>query len=82
MENYTRYLVEDDEKNRMWGVYEEATEQFIKLFYFEDECEDYQNFLNNGGGFNGYTPEFILNDVETKKDLDIEMENFLRENFE
>lgn len=46
-----------------WNVYEMATNQLIETFYFEEDAEDLVTFYNNGGGFDGFTPPFILRSV-------------------
>lgn len=61
---YTVHVAEDDENNFFHVVYENATEQIIDYFFFEDEATDYALFLNKGGAFNGFTPKFILKEVE------------------
>jgi hypothetical protein len=51
---------EDDYR---WQVYETETNQVIKTFYFEDEAYDLAMFYNDGGGFAGFTPSFMLQSV-------------------
>ena len=51
------------DKNFVWCVMENKTEQLIKAFEFEDEAEDYSEFLNQGGAFDGFTPSFVLREV-------------------
>jgi hypothetical protein len=52
--------VDDD---YLWEVYETATAQVIERFYFEDEAMDMASFYNDGGGFAGFTPSFMLQSV-------------------
>ena len=51
------------DRNFVWCVMENQTEQLIKAFEFEDEAEDYSEFLNQGGAFDGFTPSFVLREV-------------------
>ena len=66
---YTYYPEFDNESNLLWLVFEEATAQIVADFWFEDDAEHFCNFLENGGGFAGFTPSFILRKVSTKTDI-------------
>ena len=57
---YTYYPEFDDQEYLMWHVLETATEQIVSSFFFEDDAEEYSQFLEKGGGFAGFTPSFIL----------------------
>ena len=46
-----------------WTVFETATNQMIGSFYFEEDAEDLATFYNQGGGFDGFTPSFMLQSV-------------------
>jgi hypothetical protein len=46
-----------------WQVFETGTNQVVGTFYFEDEAYDLAMFYNEGGGFAGFTPSFMLQSV-------------------
>lgn len=50
----------------VWCVFEKSTSQIIKSFSFSDDAEDYCDFLNHGGAFDGNTPSFVLRSVAMK----------------
>ena len=60
-----RYMVNPIkiENDFMWEVYEAPTERVIDSFFFEEDAVRYAKFLESGGGFNGWTPNFILTEV-------------------
>jgi hypothetical protein len=47
----------------LWCVMEVPTEQLIKAYDFEEDANDYCEFLNTGGAFDGFTPSFVLREV-------------------
>lgn len=51
-------------------VVETTTEQIINTFSTMKEAKNYMRYLNLGGGFDGWTPQFMLKKVveTTKKD--------------
>lgn len=51
-------------------VVETTTEQIINTFSTIKEAKNYMRYLNLGGGFDGWTPQFMLKKVveTTKKD--------------
>lgn len=56
------------------AVLETATETLIKKFSDMEEARQFRRFLNFGGGFDGWTPNFFLKSVsdrlpENKKKL-------------
>ena len=57
---YTYYHEFDNHENLLWHVFENPTQQVIASFFFEDDAQDYCRFLENGGGFSGFTPSFII----------------------
>jgi hypothetical protein len=66
----------DNDFDFAWSVREVQTNQIISTFFFMDDAEEYSQFLENGGGFNGFTPAFMLNSLKLSgKNLD---ENFNR----
>lgn len=63
----------------LWCVFEKATEQVINFFFFEDDAQDYIEFVNDGGAFAGFTPSFIMNAIsfEEKNDINADFERRL-----
>lgn len=57
---YTYYPKFVDYEDVVWLVDEVATEQIVGEFWFEDDAAEFASFLENGGGFAGFTPSFIL----------------------
>lgn len=57
------------ENDFIWGVVENATDQLIETFYFEDEALDTASFYEHGGAFDGFTPMFMLRKAPLKTDL-------------
>jgi hypothetical protein len=55
---------------------ETSSDQLIRAFEFEDEAEEYCDFLNGGGAFDGWTPPFILQEVVFPQDLNREFSSF------
>lgn len=50
----------------LFNVIEKSTEQVIKNFVFANEARAFAKKLNNGLGFDGWTPEFFLKKFEKK----------------
>lgn len=65
-----------EEDSYFWGVVENKTEQLINAFFFQEDAVNYASFLEEGGGFAGFTPSFVLNSVKVPESLD---ETFMRE---
>jgi hypothetical protein len=63
---YDVILVEHEE-DFFWCLYEKDTEQAINFFLFKDDAEEQKNFLEKGGAFNGFTPTFMLKEVNLPK---------------
>jgi hypothetical protein len=61
----------------IWCVMENKTEQLIQAFEFEEEAEEYKDFLINGGAFDGFTPSFILREVVLNRNMNQEFSDFL-----
>jgi hypothetical protein len=53
----------------VWNVYEKNTEQVIETFFFEEDAINFAKFLDKGGAFDGFTPNFILKSIP---DMDID----------
>lgn len=66
---YSIHTLQDDEENFYHCVFEEASEQVIDFFYFLDDAEDCSEFMENGGAFDGFTPQFMLKRVEIQQDV-------------
>jgi hypothetical protein len=47
----------------VWQVIETTTNQIIQTLYFEEDASDYASFYNDGGGFAGFTPSFMVRNV-------------------
>ena len=47
----------------VWELIEATTSQVINTFYFEDDALEAAIFYDNGGGFAGFTPSFMLQSV-------------------
>lgn len=57
---YTYYPEFDDNDFLMWHVYENATQQVVESFVFEEDAIGFMESLENGYGFHGFTPSFML----------------------
>lgn len=57
---YTYYPEFDNDDCLIWHVYENATQQVIESFLFEDDAINYMTELEKGKAFNGFTPAFML----------------------
>jgi hypothetical protein len=44
----------------LWNLYEKQTNQVIGTFFFEDDAIEKAQIMEKGGGFDGYTPAFML----------------------
>jgi len=56
----------------IYSVIEAATGQEIDTFWFDVDAEKYEEFLEQGGAFAGYTPAFVLRKVVISKDINEE----------
>ena len=63
MHKYTVHPIQND-NDIFFCVYEEATEQAIDFFFFQEDAEACKTFLENGGAFHGFTPRFMLLSVK------------------
>lgn len=57
---YTYYPQIDEDDCLLWHVYENASEQIIESFLFEEDAIEFMECLEKGHGFNGFTPRFML----------------------
>jgi diaminopimelate decarboxylase len=56
------------DNSSIFNVIETTTEQVIKTFTTMHEAKHYMRYLNFGGGFDGWTPQFMLKKIpETAK---------------
>ena len=76
MDNYHIMPLKTDDFDFIWCVMETSSDQLIRAFEFEDEAEEYCDFLNGGGAFDGWTPPFILQEVVFPQDLNREFSSF------
>ena len=58
--------VYESESEKEYRIREVETEQIIKTGLTLEKAKKMKRFLNFGGGFNGYTPSFILLSAKTK----------------
>lgn len=79
MGNYYVMPLKTEDLDFIWCVMENATEQLIQAFEFEDEARKYTKFLNRGGAFDGWTPSFILQEVVVPHDINQEFSALLSE---
>lgn len=56
----------------MWELTETETEHVIGYYFFEEDARKAARFMEKGGAFDGWTPSFILQDVEIFKDINQE----------
>lgn len=56
---YTYFPEFDKDDYLLWHVYETFTEQIIESFLFEEDAADFMYNLENGRGFDGFTPSFM-----------------------
>lgn len=61
----------------MWEVYEIESEHVIGRFFFEDDAIKSARFMERGGGFDGFTPTFILIPVAAPRDINLEFSNLV-----
>jgi hypothetical protein len=50
-----------------WIVIENETGHAVGSHIFEDDAIEQMKFLTNGGGFDGFTPEFFVNNLFKNK---------------
>ena len=63
MKNYQYYPQFDENECLFWRIRERATSQVVAEFFFEDDAQEYCEFLESGGAFAGFTPSFIIRSV-------------------
>ena len=63
MKRYDCYPQIDNNDYLHWYVYEKISEQIVAEFFFEDDAQEYCEFLESGGAFAGFTPSFIIKKV-------------------
>lgn len=61
----------------IWCVMENKTDQLIKAFAFEEEAEEYSEFLDGGGAFDGFTPTFVLREVVFSRNVNADFSDFI-----
>lgn len=61
----------------MWELFERETGQVIEYFFFEDDARDTARFMNGGGAFAGWTPNFMLQEVAAPRDINLEFSELL-----
>ena len=71
-----------DGENFFYCVYEHITQQAVDFYYFKEDAEDCAEFYSNGGGFDGFTPRFMLTEVNIpleQKDINRNFNNVFSE---
>ena len=63
--SYT-YYPEDE----VWKIHETKTNHIVGEYFFEDDAIEQMNFLEKGGGFDGFTPDFMIKKINSKIELD------------
>ena len=76
---YTLHNIKDHDDSEFFFIVEEATKHVINAFLFKDEADKYYGFLNSGGAFNGFTPEFVLKKIQAPSNLNVEFQRLLEE---
>lgn len=66
---YTYYPEFDADDCLLWNVYEKETQQVIETFLFEDDAVEFMENLENGKGFNGFTPSFMIRKTRNHSDI-------------
>ena len=66
---YTYYPELDENDCLFWHVYEKTTDQIIDSFLFEEDAIDLTYSLENGKGFQGFTPTFMIRKVSASQDI-------------
>lgn len=77
--NYSLHVMEDGEGNFFHCVFEEQTQQVIDFYYFLDDAVETAKFMESGGAFAGFTPAFMLREVNvghTTEDLNSKFTEF------
>ena len=57
------YKLNVDKSNGIVSVIETMTNSTIKTFFEQKDAKEFLRHLNLGGGFDGFTPSFILKKV-------------------
>lgn len=58
-EKYDLYI----DQNFLFEIVEKETGFVVDRMFFEDDANERLHFLNSGGAFDGWTPEFMLNSI-------------------
>ena len=75
---YTYHVVEDENKNKLYCILENASQQVVDAYLFKDEADNRYDFLCNGGAFDGFTPEFMLKSTKGLSNLNKEFESYIK----
>lgn len=59
--SYILSLIERQNAQFTWGIYETETDQIIKEFIFEQDAKKFAKKLQTGHGFAGFTPRYLFN---------------------
>lgn len=61
----------------MWEVFETESEHVIGYYFFEEDAKAFALFMENGGAFAGWTPNFMLQEVAAPRDINLEFSELL-----
>lgn len=56
----------------LWNLLEVKSDQIIGSFFTHAQAKEAQKFFTDGGGFNGFTPAFMLHKPYKPKNVDTE----------
>lgn len=62
----------NDGKETLWSLWETKSDQIIGAFFTQAQAREAQKFFTEGGGFNGFTPAFMLHKPYKPKNVDTE----------
>lgn len=72
--------VEDEEHHRFFCLLENSSGNVYDFYLFEDDAVKRKEFIENGGGFAGHTPKFMLNKTKPSINVNDEFSKLLDEN--
>lgn len=56
--------IKSDKPNKQFLVIEQASELILNKFQEYNDARTFAKIQNSGGGFNGFTPPFVLTNVK------------------
>lgn len=64
----------NDGKETLWSLWESKSEQTIGTFFTYEQAKEAQKFYTNGGGFDGFTPAFMLHKPYKPENINTEFD--------